>query len=100
MSKITQLERTRVGTLGPLLEGGYVESSYQRYLWRCDLCGLVWDRKDYAQGCAERGHRASFEQGPYVVATVENGESKPFRGGTLRYVTRRAVRRDRVPKQR
>jgi hypothetical protein len=40
-------------------------------------CGLVWDRKHYAESCEGRGHVSKWSQG--YGGMVENGVYKPAR---------------------
>lgn len=94
---ITRLERVDTAFMEPHLAGDslhYVETTEEGYLYRCDECGLVWEKKWHARECAGRGHKTSFEQGPYGRCWIENGRMM----GSPVYYTRRAVRRDPVAK--
>lgn len=94
MASVTRLEERPTAIMEPLMDGGFVESTIEHaHLWRCDGCGLVWQKRWHAETCAERGHKPSFEQGPYGVTHVVNGRLM----GNPRYYTRSAVRRDRTP---
>lgn len=90
MSKITRLERIRTTSMEPMLDGSYQEHVHDSWAWRCDGCGLVWDRKHHAAGCEARGHKARWDEGPYGVTMVLNGVPQ----GNLRYYTRQALRRE------
>ena len=93
MSTVTRREVSETSVMEPTLAGSYVETVLeQTHLWRCDGCGLVWEKRWHAQSCEERGHARSFDQGPYGVRYVENG--RPV--GNLRWYRRSAVRRERV----
>lgn len=63
--KITKVGRTVTGVMEPMMDGSFRETSYEGNLWRCEECGLVWDKKWYAETCAQREHATSFQQGPY-----------------------------------
>jgi hypothetical protein len=97
MTIITRREKMAVGTMTAYMDGSFSESTYEGYLWRCDGCGLVWERHWHAEKCAERGHCDSFVQtyygrGPGGSNAVVNGV---FQGSVNTY-TRRAVRREDV----
>lgn len=89
---VTRRERRTVETMDALLSGGYVEHQYEGHLWRCDGCGLVWEKRGFAEGCAARGHVAHWMAGPYGVTYVLNGVPQ----GNIRYYPRDAVRREPV----
>lgn len=84
------MERIRAGKMEPMLDGSYSERTFEGYAWRCDECGLVWDRRRFADSCASRGHRPSFQEGPYGVRFVLNGVPQ----GNIHYYTRTALRRE------
>ena len=97
MASVTRLEESATAFMEPLMDGSYREETNETaHLWRCDGCGLVWEKKWHAATCEQRRHVSSFPQGPYGVAGVVNGRPVPFPGGEIRYYTRRAVRRDVV----
>ena len=94
-SRVSRLEARKTTIMEPVLSGDsvvYRQADVDGYLWRCEDCGLVWDKKWYADSCSKRSHVPSFEQGPYGVTHMENGVPQ----GRLYYYTRRAIRRDRV----
>jgi hypothetical protein len=92
MSKVTMQGECTTDVMQPTMDGGYVQHSYNAKLWRCEGCGLVWDKKWYAETCESRGHIPTWEQGPYGVTHVSNGVPQ----GNLTYYTRQAVRRDKI----
>jgi len=66
---------------GAELSVSYHEERYEGYLWACDSCGLVWERKWHADECGERGHVLSFSQryGGFVENGVWQGGSEYVR---------------------
>ena len=93
MSNVTKREIAATEIMEPMLDGSFREATIDKsHNWRCDGCGLVWEKRWHAETCESRSHRASFEQGPYGVRYVENG--RPV--GDLKWYTRRAVRREKV----
>lgn len=91
MSTVTRREANPTAIMTPTLDGGYVEHTIEAaHAWRCDGCGLVWEKRWHAEACEERGHVPSFQQGPYGVKYVENGQPV----GDLRYYQRSAIRRE------
>jgi hypothetical protein len=94
--KVTRCEERPSTFMTPLMDGGYAEhTAEQAHAWRCDGCGLVWEKRWHAETCTKRGHKTSFVQGPYGVRGVENGKLI----GTPTYYTRRAIRREQVQGQ-
>jgi hypothetical protein len=91
MSNVTQREQVEATMTEPLIDGGYQERTYRGFAWRCDGCGLVWEKRHQAQGCEGRNHQGRYEAGPYG-GYVENGRHV---GG--RYYPRAALRREVVP---
>lgn len=86
-----RMERASTIVMEPHADGSYHEHTIQgAYLWKCSECGLVWEKKWHAESCTQRSHVESFEQGPYGVQGVVNGQPV----GNLYWYTRRAVRRD------
>ena len=63
---------------GAELSVSYREERYEGYLWACYYCGLVWERKGYADECGEREHALSFPQ--RYGGFVENGI---WKGGSV-----------------
>jgi hypothetical protein len=55
----------------------YIERTISGYAWACDDCGLVWEKKWYAESCERRGHPKRFDQ--HYGGITENGAHK---GGT------------------
>jgi hypothetical protein len=92
MSKSTFVEASETAVMEPTITGTYVERTVKSALWRCEGCGLVWEKRWHAETCESRGHKDRFAQGPYGVQRMENGKLV----GTLHWYERRAVRRDRV----
>ena len=95
MSSVTKRNPITTRWMTPLINGGFVEASEQAHEWRCDGCGLVWDKRNHAQDCEKRGHLAHWEAGPYGVTYVLNGVPQ----GNLRWYPRDAIRRERVEVQ-
>jgi hypothetical protein len=62
----------------------YAERTISGYAWSCDGCGLIWEKRWHAEGCAERSHAPSFAQ--HYGGYTENGQHK---GGTS--YTRQAI---------
>ena len=89
---VTRRERIETTAMEPLLDGGVRERTYDAYAWRCDTCGLVWEKKHQAQDCTARGHKSRYQQGPYGNCWIENGV---LRGNPIFY-TRVAIRREPV----
>lgn len=89
---VTRRERITTQAMSPTMSGSYVQVQYDCYAWRCDTCGLVWDKKHLAVNCASRTHVQSFEDGPYGVTYVLNGVPQ----GNIHYYTRTAMRREKV----
>jgi hypothetical protein len=80
MSTVTRRERIdgRAATMEPTLSGNYVELTIEhKYAWRCDGCGLVWERQWHAASCAERNHAPRWEQ--RYGGHVENGRHVGFK---------------------
>lgn len=93
MSTVTMREARGTSWMTPTLDGGFVEAHEEKaHAWRCDGCGLVWEKRWHAETCESRKHITSFEQGPYGVSRVENGKLV----GNLKWYTRRAIRREKV----
>lgn len=69
---ITKRELTDCPFMEPYTDGSFVATSEVGNAWRCDGCGLVWDRKHYAQFCSTRGHKIMWERG-YGATMVVNG---------------------------
>lgn len=94
MSKVSMLEKVTTAYMEPLISGDadvtYIERSYEGNLYRCEGCGRCWDKKWYAETCADRRHVDSFPQ-HYGWKQLGNGRWVP----TTTY-TRRALRRDKV----
>jgi hypothetical protein len=59
----------------PRLDGGWDVIRYDCYAWECPGCGLVWEKRWYAETCAKRGHPLEWEQryGGYVENGVHGG---------------------------
>jgi len=100
MSFVTVQESITTGVMQARLVGdssvAYVETDYQGNAWRCEGCGLVWEKRWYAETCDKRDHKPSFVQryfrpgsGPMGNATV-NGVYQ----GTVSEYTRQSLRRD------
>lgn len=89
---ITRLERIKTTSMEPMMDGSYREHQHDSWAWRCDDCGLVWDRKNLAEHCGERKHVPQFEDGPYGVKYVLNGVPQ----GNVHYYTRQAMRREKA----
>lgn len=89
--KAIQREEIETTVMEPMLNGGYHERTYAAHAWQCPSCGLVWDKKWYAESCATRNHAPSFQQ-RYGVRGTLNG--KPY--GNIYYVTRQSLRRDPI----
>lgn len=92
---ITRLgEAVNTATMEPYLAGDgleWHEEDITTRTWRCNTCGLVWDRRHRAVSCAQRGHVARFEDRyPYQIQTAY--------GPRVAYntYTRVALRRDRA----
>jgi hypothetical protein len=93
MSNVTRREQAATEMMTATMSGNYEPHTLEyAHLWRCDGCGLVWQKRWHAETCEGRGHKTSFQQGPYGVQRVENGKAV----GTLTYYTRQAVRREKV----
>jgi hypothetical protein len=95
---VTRLERLRSETMDAHLAGDsvyFVEKEIENYAYRCDSCGLVWDKRHRAEQCAARGHKSSFRDGPYGVSYVLNGVPQ---GRNIHYYTRTALRREKLAK--
>jgi hypothetical protein len=90
---VTRRERIdgQASTMEPNAFGnGYVELTIEhKYAWRCDGCGLVWDRKWHAESCPSRNHATRWEQ--RYGGRVENGRHVGYTA-----YTRAAIRRERV----
>jgi len=86
---ITRCERIKAGAMSPTLSGGYVEIEYDGYAWKCDGCGLVWNRQGYASTCADRGHVEQFESQLYGVTHVINNVPQGRPHSFTRYALRR-----------
>jgi len=52
-----------------------VDISNPSYACMDAACGLIWDRKHYAESCESRGHVSHWEQG--YGGGMENGIYKP-----------------------
>lgn len=95
MATVTRLERITITVMEPNLCGdtlNYYEKETGGSAWRCDECGLVWDRKSYAEGCADRGHKTNFEQTYYGRGALVNGVFT----GTVTTYERRPIRQDGI----
>lgn len=49
----------------PYLSGdnvSYHQETVKTSAYRCDACGSVWAKRWYAETCADRKHRAQFDQ--------------------------------------
>jgi predicted amidophosphoribosyltransferase len=92
MSSVTKRGRVQTEAMEPLLSGGYSQRQYEGYSWRCDGCGLVWEKRNQAADCERRGHKPAYQAGPYGRCWIENGQ---LRGNPVFY-PRRAIRRERV----
>ena len=65
----------------------YAEVGIEANTYACTGCGLVWDRKWYAETCESRNHVPSWEQryGGYI----ENGVPKGYKGYVRQALQRR-----------
>src|SRR5512141_2061531 len=65
-SSVTRLnEKVTHEIMEPYLSGDmltYHEESITTNTWRCNACGLIWAKKWYAETCASRNHKTSFDQ--------------------------------------
>lgn len=92
MSNVTRQEKIETEAMEAHLSGDsvfYVEKLYTANAWRCDGCGLVWEKRHQAQECESRKHVTQFDQhyGGTVINGVHQGGSK---------FTRYAIRREKV----
>jgi hypothetical protein len=92
MSAVSRRERVQTGAMEPLLDGGYSERTYEGFAWRCDGCGLVWEKRNQAEQCEGRGHTPAYQAGPYGRCWIENGQLR----GSPTFYPRRALRRERL----
>ena len=99
MSKVTIQEPILTGVMQAHVSDRsvtFAEASYQGNAWRCEGCGLVWEKRWHAETCDKRDHRTSFVQqyfrpgpGPMGNAIVDG----VYQGKVLEY-TRQSIRRD------
>lgn len=68
----TRREMVDCPFMEPYQDGSFVATSKVGYAWRCDDCGLVWDRKHYAENCGRRQHVAHWRRG-YGATMILNG---------------------------
>ncbi len=92
MSTTTRRERTERGTMTHYYDGHVEEASYAGFLWACDGCGLVWERRHAAESCADREHRHRYVDVYWGQVTGQGGQRIPVK----REYERRAIRREPV----
>lgn len=82
-----RMEKSATDYMEPMLHGYVQRTAEYASAWKCSDCGLVWQKKWYADTCGDRGHKSAFQQhyGGYVL----NGK---YVGGTS--YTRQALRRE------
>ena len=77
MSAIKRIGETSSGMMEPHVDSSgeatyYVKKEITATTYGCTGCGLVWDRKRYAEECESRGHSTFFTQ--YYGGYFENGK--------------------------
>ncbi len=92
MSTTTRRERTERGTMTHYYDGHCEEAAYSGFLWACDGCGRVWERRHAAEGCDGRGHPDYYIDTYWGKVAGQDGRPVPV---STSY-TRRAVRREPV----
>jgi hypothetical protein len=93
--QIKRMERMDTTWMEPMLSGDsfwYSERTEVTHRYMCRGCGLVWEKKHQARNCESRGHKTSYQDGPYGRVWVENGKLC----GNPTYYTRSAVRREKL----
>jgi len=90
MSTVTRMESITTTSMEPLYEGGYREIEVTKWAWRCDQCGNVWSRKQWAEACESRRHRMAWVQTYYSGRDPITG--KPTHVSTF---IRTVIRRER-----
>jgi hypothetical protein len=63
---------------GPALNVTYIEKTISGNAWACEDCGLIWEKRWYADSCTKRGHALAFEQtyGGYLEFGVHKGGAR------------------------
>jgi hypothetical protein len=93
MSSVTRRDKINTEIMEPHLTQNtfyYVETTVEQVSsWRCDGCGLVWEKKWHAESCENRDHKTSFEQ--RYGGTIVNGKHVGYRA-----FVRKAMRREKV----
>lgn len=92
---ITPRELVDCPFMEPYTDGSYVETSEVNRAWRCNACGLVWDRRHYAEHCGTRGHKATWQRG-YGATAVINGIPNYKGFAEVRAMRREALDAERI----